>query len=276
MPDSSSNNLKLVIKKVLRSPLSVSMIALWLVMLFVHAKPESLVFGGIALIGALVVYALIKLRDERFIGSALGEARERQRREDLQNRTFRIEELDVESRVRMKAIIKLQDEISQEINSSDVDAIASGLSGALEKTSELTERALEMSQQRRDLQRYLSVNDEAGIRARIRSIEAKLASETGPARRLEMKTSLESKQRELKDYQVINQAAAHILDQLDSIECSFSELRARLVMIKSTNISDWVAANNQLQTELSGLSANVDTLQQSISEVLHIGGAGTE
>lgn len=276
MPDSSSKNLKLVIRKVLRSPLSVSMIALWLVMLLVHAKPETLFIGGVALISALVVYALVKLRDEQFIGAALGEARERQRREDLQNRTFRIEELDVESRVRMKAIIKLQDEIAQEISSSDVDAIASGLDGTLEKTSELTERALEMAQQRRDLQRYLSANDESGIQARIRSLEAKLASESDPARQLEVRTSLESKQKELKDFQAINQAAAHILDQLDSIECSFSELRARLVMIKSTNISDWVAANTQLQTELGSLSANVDTLQQSISEALQIGGAGTE
>ena len=55
------------------------------------------------------------------------------------------------------------------------------------------------------------------------------------------------------------------------IEIAFSSLRARLVRIKSTDVSEWLAANQELQTELGGLNTAADTLSQSINEALSTG-----
>lgn len=272
MPDSRWHNFKLVIKRVLRTP--ASLITLTLAALFALIHNGWL--GLAVLVGAVVgvsIYTVLKLQDESFIRATLREDHERVRRDDLMDRTFRIEELDVESRVRMKGIIKLQSEIAEDVAGSPVDGEAAGLVDTVRQTDDLVERGLALSQQRRELLRYLTKTDESTIAARINSMEAKLETEQDPVRRSEIKASLASKRQELEDYGAIQRAAARVLDQLDGIECAFSSLRARLVRIKSTDVSEWLAANQELQTELGGLNTAVNTLAESINEALSVGGS---
>ena len=92
--------------------------------------------------------------------------------------------------------------------------------------------------------------------------------ETDPERKPEIEASLEAKKREIDDYRAIEQSSQRILEQLDAVECPFAGLRARLVRIKSTDITEWVAANEDLKTELGGLNTAVDTLELSINEAL--------
>lgn len=270
MPDSQWRNFALVLRRVLRQPLAIGVLSLGSLWSLVTLHPS----GVLVALVVVVVYAGIKLQDESFIREAIREAMGRRRRSDMMSRTFRIEELDVDSRVKMKTIVKLQSEIAEEVTNSPVDEVAVGLADTVDQTEQIADRGLAVAQKRRELQRYLTRTDPGAIEARIRSIEARLAEETDQVRRSELQISLAAKQRELDDYHAIHEASARILDQLDSIECAFSGLRARLVRIKSTDIAEWAAANTELQAQLGSLSSAADVLEQSIEEALSIGNTG--
>jgi len=273
MSGSSWRNLKLALGRAARTPLAVGLLTVGV--LFALLTRDGL--GILVLVGAVIlvgIYASAKLRDEAFIRAAIGQAREQSRAADRMNRTFRIEELDVESRLKMKAIVKLQGEIAADIAGSTVDAVAAGLSDTAQQTDELVDRALAVAQRHRELRRYLSRTGKAEIESRIQALQAKMQSETDPVSLSETNSSLACKQKELEEYQAIELASGRVLAQLDAIESAFSELRARLVRIKSTDIADWVAANTELRTQLGGLSTSAASLEQSIGEMLTLGNSG--
>lgn len=217
---------------------------------------------------AVAIYVVLKLQNEEFVRGVVHDEMERQRREDLQKRTFQIESLDAESRVKMKAIVKLLNEISQDVENLPASLQDIGLTDTVNQTQHIVDRALAMAQKKHDLQHYLSKTDEQTIQSRISSLEQKLQQETDQARRSEAEVSLTAKQRELADYLAIRQSAALIMDQLDTIENSFASLHAKLVRIKSTDIAEWTSANDQVKTELDSLNTAVDTVELSVNEAL--------
>ena len=264
MSESRRRNLWVVIRRALRQPFAVGVLALGAVLSLGYMSPIPI--AGAAVIAG--IYAALKLQDTSFIRAALREAGEREREADLTSRTFRIEELDVDSRLRMKAIVRLQNDIAEDVANSPVDEVAVGLVDTVEQTEHVLDRGLAMAQKRRELQRYLNRTDLAAIEARIHSLEAKLQSEDDPVRRSEIESSLGAKRRELDDFHAIDQASHRVLEQLDSIQYAFEGLRARLVRIKSSDVAEWTAANEELKTELGGLTTAVDTVEQSIEEAL--------
>mgnify|MGYP005840257199 CR=1 FL=1 len=276
MSEPTWRNFLIVVRRVLKTPLAAGLLSLGLVWaLLLHNSLWGAAGLGAAIAG-VALYALAKLQDEAFVRGALQDARAHDRRADAMRREFRIEELDVESRVRMKEIARLHREIAEEVQSSPIDEVAAGLANTVEQTAHLVDRGLALAQKRRELQRYLNRTDEDAMQARILSIETRLAKETDPARKSELEVSLAAKRRELADYGVIRDSSERILGQLDSIESSFAALRARLVRIRSTNLSDWVAANEELKTELGGLTTAVDGVEATINEVLSVGGSGEQ
>ncbi len=269
MPHSKWRNLVVVAKRALVAPFSLGLLAygiLWALLL--HDRVLGILGLGGAL-AAVATYILIKLQDESYIREALRDARERERRTQAFKRGFRVEELEVESRIKIKSIVKLQSEIADDVVNSPIDEVAVGLADTVTQTDHLVERAFSMAQKRRELQQYLNRTDDAAIESRIQSLNEKLAEHTDPQERAEIGLPLAAKQQELADYREIEQSAGRILRQLDGVECSFASLRARLVRIKSTDVSEWVAANEELKTELDGLSSSVDILEQSINEALN-------
>ena len=262
----------MVLKRALMMPLPISLLAvgaLWLALL--HGNVWGFL-GLIASIAGATVCTVLKLQDEKFIHESVRLAHERERHIDTNQMVFRMEELDIESRVKMKAIVRLQNEIAEDVENSPIDAVATGMADTITQTEELVERSLAMSQKRRELLRFLSKTEKSGIDARIHSLRGKLDTETDPARKTEIGVSIQAKEQELKDYLAIEESADRVLTQLDSIECSFESLRARLVRIKSGKVAEWTAARQELQTELTGLNTAVDSIEQSISEALSIGG----
>lgn len=270
MPESSGRYLLTVLRRVVRQPYTISVAVLGgFGALIAH---NALFLAGAVLL--IAVYAAAKTRDESFIRSAIREAEDARARSDLKARVFRIEELDVESRVRMKTIVKLQSEIHSDVINSPVDEVAVGLSDTVEDTESIIDRGLAMSRKRSDLLKYLAKTDRGGIQSRIRSLQTRVDQETDETRKKELQTQISLKQQELEDYNAIESAANRVLEQLDSIEIAFSGLRARLVRIKSSDAADWVEANTELRTALSGLHTAVDSVEQSIEEALSVGGVG--
>lgn len=267
MSERKWRNFAIVIRRVLGTPFAASTLAIGLLWALLLHNGIGLIGMGVT-IGAVVIHAILKLNDEEFVREAIRDAREHDRRSEARQREFRFEELDVEARVKVKAIARLQEEIAQDVGSSPVDEVAVGLSDTVAQTEALVERALELAQKRRDLLRYLTKTDQHAIEMRVTSLQASIAEENDPARRAELESALTAKRQELDDYRAIEAAAKRILAELDSIECAFSSLRARLVRIRSTDIGDWMQANMELQTELGGLNSAVDTLETSINEAL--------
>ncbi len=268
MSDSRWRSFLIVVRRALKMPLSLGLLGggiLWALLL--HSSWLGAVGLGAA-VAIVAVYILTKLQDESFIRQALREEREQERKSNARKREFRIEELGVESRVKMKAIVKLANEIAEDVVNSPIDEVAVGLADTVAQTEHLVERGLAMAQKRRDLQRYLNRTDDKAIEARVESLQARLEQETDADRKSEISVALAAKQQELDDYRAIEHSSERVLGQLDNIEYSFASLRARLVRIKSTDVSEWAAANEELRTELGGLNTAVDTLEQSINEAL--------
>lgn len=237
-----------------------------LLALLLHDLTGAVILGGS--LALVVFYVLAKLRNEDFIRTAIRDESDSRRRDALQRRTFQIESLDAESRLKMKAIVKLHNEIAGDIENLPASVLSAGLADTIDLTQHVVDRALEMAQKKRDLQRYLSKTDEHDIQARIQTLQEKLRNEPDSTAKLENENSLASKQRELADYAAIKQSASLIIDQLDTIESSFASLRAKLVRIQSTDIAEWTSANDQVKTELSTLNTSVDVLEQSVNEAL--------
>ncbi|MEN6357675.1 MAG: hypothetical protein ABFD83_11400 [Armatimonadota bacterium] len=263
MSFSQRHNLSLVIKRALKMPFSVILLGVGaLFALTLHDVLGLFIFG--CSIAGVFFFILSKLQDSDFIRAAIREDTGRRHAHEAESRIFKIEELDIESRVRMKTIVKLQNEIADDIADSPIDETAVGLADTLVQTENIVDRALALAQQKRELQRFLNKTDSDSIEARIHSLESKLDTEADPARRSEIEISLAAKRQELDDYRAIEQAGVRIMGQLESIECSFAGLRARLVRIKSTDIKEWVSANEDLKVELVGLSSAVDNLEHTI------------
>ncbi len=267
MPDLRWRNFVLVVRRALSTPLSISLLGIGVLFaLVMHSVPGLAILGGT--IAVVMLYALAKVHDESFMRATIQEALDHEHKTELTNRVFRIEELDPECRVKMKTIARLFSEIAEDVANSPIDAAATGLTEMVKQAESLLERGLRMAQKRRDLMHYLTETDSQAIEMRIRDIQSSLERESDPARKSQLEKSSASRQQELDDYHAIEQASSRVLDQLDSIECSFSGLRARLVRIKSTNIDEWTAANVELLTELGGLSRAADVLEHSVEEAL--------
>lgn len=273
MSEARRRNLITVLRRVIRTPFALGTLLLGLLWITLFQDSALGLAGLGASFLAVAVYALGRLQDESFIRAAIREAAERDRRAEASRREFRIEELDVDSRVRMKSIVRLANEIAEDIVNSPVDEVAVGLTDTVNRAEALVDRGLAIAQRRRELLRYLNRTDEQAIEARISGIQGRLRAETDAGRRSELEASLAAKRHELEDYRAIERAANQILAELDSIEVAFSSLRARLVRIRSGDIQDWTEANVELQTELGSLNIAVDTLEQSIGEALSIGDA---
>jgi len=268
MPDSRRRNFALVVKRALAAPFSITTLTAGFLWLLLFYRSDLGVVGPVLAFLGTGAYILAKLQDESFIRDAIRREMHRGRRSALRKREFQIEELGVESRIKMKNIVKLQREIAYDVVNSPVDEVAAGLSDTVDLTDHLIDRALEMANKRRDLVRYLNKTDDNAIRSRIQGLETRLAEETDDPLKSELQVALNAKRQELEDYTAIEESAARIITQLDGIECSFASLKARLVRIKSTDIAEWTAANQELKTELGGLNTAVDALEESINEAL--------
>ena len=147
MAGSQWRNLGLVLRRACRQATVGVVVAFGALfsILFTSAWPFA---GAMAVV---IIYALAKLQDEGFIREAVREAGDRRRRADLEHRTFRIEELDVDSRVKMKSIVKLQSEIAEDVANSPVDEVAVGLVETVQQTEGMVDRGLQMSQKRCEL-----------------------------------------------------------------------------------------------------------------------------
>lgn len=270
MSEVRRRNLITVLRRVMRTPFALGTMLLGLLWMALF-QGSALGFAGLGASAlAVAVYTLGRLQDESFIRTAIHEAGERNRKAAAERREFRIEELDVDSRVRMKSIVRLANEIAEDVVNSPVDEVAVGLADTVNRAEALVDRGLSLAQRRRELLRYLNRTDDQAIEARIAGIRGRLGAETDSATRTELEASLAAKLHELDDYRAIERAANRILAELDGIEVAFSSLRARLVRIRSGDLQDWTEANVELQTELGSLNNAVDILEQSIGEALSI------
>ena len=267
MPEALRRNLSIVLRRILRQPFSIAVISVSLLLaLLNHGPAVTLVFTGA--ITCLLIYIVTKLQNEEFIRDSIREHIEHKRKDDLLNRMFRVEELDLDSRVKMKSLVKLQGEISEDILNFPISSGALGLSDTVDYTEKLLDRGLQLAQKHRELQRYLSKTDADEITHRIDELNAKSGNNMDSPP--EVTKALAAKTQELEDYHAIQKSANMILDQLDSIECCFSGLRGRLMRIRSTDITQWASAQDELLGELGGLNSAVDVVERSITEVLSI------
>lgn len=201
-------------------------------------------------------------------------AREQLRR-DLSRRIEWLEDsiqsLDVESRLRMRAVMRLYKDLLSDIEDPDLkDYTLSTLRASVAQIGSLTERALRLAKKRKDLQQYLDRTDQKVMEDYIKDLNSRIKSVNDPINKNQFEQALVLKKRELDDYQAIATTVSRIDGQLENVECAFSSLRARIVRLKAADITQWDAAGQQLKSDLETLSSVVETLEQSVNEALSI------
>jgi DNA repair exonuclease SbcCD ATPase subunit len=260
-------SIKLVAKNVLRKPATFAIVVGSTALSLMVGDPWPLAAGGAVEAGIFLYY----LNNENNLRQALREEHQRIRDKETEALEDVLNSLDPESRYRIRNIMQLQREITQEAEDPEVARYAEGtLQTSVAQVNSLADQAIRLAQKKRELQRYLDKNEEKSIARYIEDLQQKLESATDPVTQSQYQQALAAKTHELEDSRAINQAAKRLEGQLETIECSFSGLKARIVRLKSAEITQLTTAWEQMGQELQTLSTDMDTLEKSVNEALAI------
>ncbi len=180
-----------------------------------------------------------------------------------------LENMDFETRQRIRYIIQLEREVISECTAKDVAEYASSdLRSLAGQLSPLLTRAILLAQKRKQLQRYLDNVDDHALQNLSRSLEERIAKAADPVAHSQLEQALKARQQEMETYQSIAQAAGRIDGQLENIEATMASWKAKIIRIKTAELASSTSVGQDLHQELSSLSSEVDMLDRSVREAL--------
>ncbi len=267
MRDSStSEKFWFVVKNVLRSPLSVSMWAAAAVVSYFLGW--NLIPFGLAGIGQLGLLFL-RLRDENYLRRLFLQRLEQEEAETDQQIESVMETLDFESRQRIRYIMQLQKEIVREARADDVQSyVRTDLDRISSQLAPLVLRAVQMAAKKQQLLRYLFNVDERALRNYCNNLKQRIQATQDEVTRAQYEQALKMRQMELEAYSAIAQATSRIDSQIENIEATFASWKAKMIRIKSADISSASTVSQGLFQELELLTSDIDMLDSSVTEAL--------
>lgn len=264
--------IRAVLGELLRTPLPWAMGAgAWLIG---TAFGEVALALGVALAvqGGLVALAL---RDEKFTESALRAQGETEARRILQRLQEDTAGLDVTTRERLEKILRMHVAIRRECVAPDVPRYARApLAATLQQIERLTIQASELAVRRSELSQFLFLGgvNRSELHGQHASLKARYERIYDPVLKAQLEQSLHFKSQEIESYDNLHLAIARVDGQLESLECAFAALKARIFQFKSDEKTEWSEAGALLRDEMNTLSAQVDTLNESVREALTLRG----
>lgn len=270
-PQSTWEKFAYVARKVWTAPLSLLLWAVGGVALFnLVNNADVRALGPIAFVavaqGGLLLW---RLRDDAFLRRVF---RKRQEDQDLaveQQIEAQLDQLDFETRQRIRYILQLQRELAREARTSDVEAIArEELDRVASQLAPLVQRAVRLASRKQQLTRYLQNVDERALKSYCSSLRQRIEATTDSVTRAQYEHALSARETELQTYQTIAQAADRIDSQLENVEATFASWKAKVIRIKTADLAHAATASQGLYQELGDLSQEIDLLDTSVSEAL--------
>lgn len=267
----TSQKLRYVAGRVLRSPASV---VIWVVGLMAtgflsgsFAFTPALPLGLTLAAQAALVYA--RLQDERYLRGIFEErARKEYELSDQQVEEL-LDQMDFETRQKMRYVLQLQREIMQEARASDVESYAQGqLERIASKIPALVRQAIRIATRKQQLARYLNRVDARAIGNYCTALRARIAGTTDNVTRKQLESALEAREAEARTYEGIVQAAERIDGQLENVEATFASWKAKVIRLKTVDVGSVSSVGDTLYGELESLGNDIDVLDTSVSEAL--------
>lgn len=262
---STSDRLGIVIRDVLKSPFSLAIwavggvvsywLGIWWILLAAGAAQAGLVFS--------------RLNNEAYLRRLFMQRQERDESLSEQQIEGVLEQMDFETRQRIRYIVQLQKEISREARGEDVETYTrkdlDRIAGSL---APLVQRAVRIAIRKQQLTKYLLNVDERALKNYINNLKQRIDKTEDPVARTQYEQALRARDTELQTYQAITQAAGRIDSQLENVEATFASWKAKVIRIKTADVSSAAAVSQGLYQELEGLSTDIDILDKSVSQAL--------
>jgi hypothetical protein len=212
---------------------------------------------------------LVALRDPDFLRVALRAQSENDARHLLQRLREDAPQNGAAVRDRLDAIFGAYLAISHECASGDVPRYARGpLAATLAQMEGLAEQAAELAGRRGELSVFIEGINRSDLYGQHAALKARHERAEDPVLKAQLAQSLHFKKEEVDAYDLIHLAIARVDGQLESIECAFAALKARIFRFKSDEKTEWSVAGEQLREEISTVSVQIDTLNDSLREAL--------
>lgn len=267
MSKSSRHNFSIVLRRILRQPFPIFVIGISGLLLLLHSSSLTLIIF-IAAIMAILSYIIIKLHDEHFINTTIKEHVEEIHKFEDTRRMFIVEGLDIESRIKMKSILKLHSDMLQKALSCPIINNIWHGSDAIYITEQLVDRALNLSQKHSEINKYLKQHSELELNNQINTLNKKL--ETQPQNRSYIQQSLTIKRKELNDYNSVKNASDAIINQLDNIEYCFSGVQAKIIRLSFLEEEKQPNIERRLVADLEIINKSLEEIEKDVSELRSI------
>ena len=272
---SQSERLKLVLRNILISPLSLAIIAAGgagAVLLRNTGLPLT-VGVGIAAFAVIICELILvyrRLNNEQFLAHIM--TGRKQAKEQVLSEE-KVEELlstmDFETRQQLRYILQLKKELEQDATSKDVaDYARAPLDQIAENLNPLMQRALQLGKSKQGLTRYLNKVDERSMESYCTALKKRIAGESDAPTREQLEQALAAREAELVTYRSIEQAHGRIDGQIENLEATLASWKARVIRIKTVDEAGAAAMSEGLSSELESLTGEIDLLDRSVTEAL--------
>lgn len=226
----------------------------------------------IVLSAAIALYLLLlnrRLHDEDFLRRIFAQKDDKEQVFTDQQMEDALEGMDFETRQRIRYILQLQKEIQREARCDDAENYTGGsLDRIASQLAPLVRRAVRLASRKQQLGKYLHNVDDHALSTYCTNLEQRIAATTDPVARTQYEQALKARKAEAETYQAIAQAAGRIDSQLESVEATFASWKAKVIRIKTADVSSAAAVSEGLYQELAGLNADIDLLEGSVTEAL--------
>ncbi|MGC8668692.1 MAG: hypothetical protein ACP5VE_11315 [Chthonomonadales bacterium] len=261
----SSHKFWYVARSVLASPAAMIVwvaggaLAVWL---------HSWLFVGLT-VAAEAAILWWRLHDEEYLRHLFAKRRQHEETLSEQQIELALDQMDFETRQRVRYILQLQKEVAREARASDVEEYAKqDLDRIASQLMPLVQRAVRMAIRKQQLAKYLQNVDEKALQSYCTSLEQRIASTTDEVAKAQYEQALKARRAELQTYQAIAQASSRIDSQLENVEATFANWKARVIRIKTADVAGAATASQDLLQELGALNNEIDLLDSSVSEAL--------
>jgi hypothetical protein len=263
----SAGRFRYVAKAVLRSPLSVGIIVAGAAMSLAagNAWWAPMVLGA----GAWFWLLFSRLHNEEYLRKLFAELQARENDLSEEQVETALEGMDFETRQRIRYIVQLQKEIMREARADDVaDYARRDLDRLASQLAPVVKRSVRIATRKQQLVKYLHNVDERALANYATNLRQRIEATQDPVARSQYEHALKAREAELQTYQAISQAAGRIDSQLESVEATFASWKAKVIRIKTVDVSGASMVTQGLDQELAGLNSDIDLLEGSVTEAL--------
>jgi hypothetical protein len=218
--------------------------------------------GQVVLLGA-------RLQNEDYLRGILTQRDEKANTLTDQQLEDVLENMDFETRQRVRYIVQLHREVVREARGDDVQSYArTDLERIATQLAPLIQRAVSLGTKKQQLAKYLRNVDERALKSYCNSLRQRIETTTDSVQKAQFEQALKAREAELDTYQGIAQACARIDSQLENVEATFASWKARMLRIKTADMAGASSASDALDQELSSLNSDIDLLDTSVAEAL--------